>query len=166
MFNAHSRALFSIKVSRLVRGTYRDAKRKLCKGNAGTPSSLLGYDILPPEKANREKKYKSTLAVAVAGAAIGVSHIAAVSGKYRKTISGRNTLVIGLATGVITAGVWYNYIDAAYDGVTEDDIGMMFEMANSTGYGSLDDDGDSAKAVDILHTIVTGFNADVYSTKL
>lgn len=148
--------LLKIKASRAIRGVGRDVKKRLGRGNAGTPSSLFGGTILPPEKDNREKKYKSTLAVAVAGTAIGVSHIAAVSGKYRSVVSGKSTLCIGVLSGLVTAGVWYNYVDAAYDGITEDDISMMFEMANSTGYGNLDNDDDSAKAVDILHAIVTG----------
>lgn len=156
MLTSPSRVLLGIKMSRFLRGSLKDIKKKFSKGNEGTPSSFVGETILPPAKANREKKYKSTLAVAVAGTAMGVSHVAAVSGKYRKTVSGPKTLGIGIGIGVLTAGIWYNYIDAAYDGVTEEDISMMFEMANSTGYGSLDDDGDSAKAVDILHAIVTG----------
>lgn len=156
MWNKHSRTLLKIKASRLFRGAVHDVKRKVSKGNAGTPESLVNGTILPPEKANREKKYKSTLAVAVAGTAIGVSHVAAVSGKYRTSMSGKATLSVGLTVGMLTAGVWYKYIDAAYDGVTEEDISMMFEMANSTGYGSLDDDDDNSKAVDILHTLVTG----------
>lgn len=117
---------------------------------------MLDDTILPPAKANREKKFKSTIAVAVAGTAIGVSHVAAVSGKYHKNVSGKSTILVGLAVGAVTSAVWYNYIDAAYNGVTEEDISMMFEMANSTGYGNIDDDDDSIKAVDILHTLVTG----------
>lgn len=163
MLSSQGRTLLGIKVSRFVRGSLRDIKKKFRKGNEGTPSSVIGETILPPARANREKKYKSTLAVAVAGTAMGVSHVAAVSGKYRKTISGPYTLGVGLGVGALTAGIWYNYIDAAYDGVTEEDISMMFEMANSTGYGSMDDDDDSAKAVDILHTIVTGKVSDVSS---
>lgn len=156
MFNKHCRTLAKIKASRAIRGGILSVKRKFSKGNAGTAESLLGDSILPPDKSDREKKYKSTLAVAIAGTAIGVSHVAAVSGKYHKIVSGKSTLCIGLAVGFVTSAIWYKYIDAAYDGVTEEDISMMFEMANSTGYGNIDDDDDSAKAVDILHTLVTG----------
>ena len=161
MLTRQSRTLRKIQASRCIRSAYKNVKKKFSKGNAGTPSSLIGETILPTVRGNREKKYKSTLAVAVASVAIGVSHVAAVSGKYSIKVSGRNTLCIGLAVGAITSAIWYKYIDAAYDGVTEDDISMMFEMANSTGYGSLDDDDESAKAVDILHTIVTGKVSDV-----
>lgn len=164
MLNKHTRALASIKTSRCIRGGFLKAKRKLSRSNEGTAESVLGNCILPPDKSNREKKYKSTLAVAVAGTAIGVSHVAAVSGKYRKVVSGKSTLGIGIIVGGITSAIWYNYIDAAYDGVSEEDISMMFEMANSTGYGSMDDDNDSAKAVDILHTLVTGKVVDQEST--
>lgn len=148
--------LLKIETSRFIRSTFRGLKSMVCRDKTGTPNSLAYGNISSNSGADREKKYKSTLAVAVAGTAIGVSHLAAISGKYRKKISGKSTLCVGLGIGAVTAGVWYNYVDAAYDGVTEDDISMMFEMANSTGYGSLDDEGDSAKAMDILHAIVTG----------
>ena len=161
MLSKQSKVLLKIKASRTARGVSSKVKNKLNKSNEGTPDSIFGETILPASKPNKELKYKSTLAVLVAGTAMGVSHVAVVSGKYNRVISGKGTLGIGLAVGVITAGVWYKYVDAAYDGVTEEDISMMFEMANSTGFGSIDeDDTDSAKAIDLLHAMVTGKTGD------
>lgn len=162
--NNHKNTLRRIKLSRYVRKSLRNLKGKFSRDNSGTPSSLIKAPSLVSSSYNRERKYKSTLAIAVAGTAIGVSHVAAVSGKYRKDISGKSTLGIGIVVGVITSGIWYKYVDAAYDGVSEDDISMMFEMANSTGYGSLEDDDDNAKAVDILHSIVTGKTSESSSS--
>ena len=155
MLARQTRTLFKVRASRSVRGALKGIKRKISGSNEGTPDSIFG-EIITKDSGNKEHKYKSTLAVAVAGTAMGVSHVAAVSGKYSKKVSGKGTLGVGLAVGAVTAGIWYRYIDAANDGISEDDISMMFEMVNNTGFGSIDDDGDSAKAIDILHTVVTG----------
>ena len=166
MLSKQSKVLLKIKASRTARSTVQNVKKKFNKSNEGSPDSMFGETILPSSKPDREHKYKSTLAVLVAGTAMGVSHVAAISSKYGRVMTGKGTLGMGLAVGAATAGVWYNWVDAAYDGVSEEDISMMFEMANSTGFGSVDeDDSDSAKAIDLLHVLVTGKQEDSGSEK-
>lgn len=151
---------FKVKVSRLVRGTYRNLKKKFDKGHVNAADDLFGgEDVRPIREVDREKKFKSTAIVAIAGTAMGVSQVAAISSKYRIKTSPKSTLTIGLLIGVLVAGVWYNYVDAASEDVTEEDIDMMFEMSRSTGFGGMDQDEfqkENGKALDILHVMVTG----------
>lgn len=151
---------FKVKVSRLVRGAYRDLKKKFDKGHVNAADDLFGgEDVRPVRETDREKKFKSTSIVAIAGTAMGVSQVAAISSKYRIKTSPKSTIAIGLLIGVLTSAVWYNYIDAASEDVTEEDIEMMFEMSRNTGFGGMNQDEfqkENGKALDILHVMVTG----------
>lgn len=151
---------FKVKVSRLVRGTYRNLKKKFDKGHVNAADDLFGgEDVRPVREVNREKKFKSTAIVAIAGTAMGVSQVAAISSKYRIKTSPKSTIAIGLLIGVLTSTIWYNYIDAASEDVTDEDIEMMFEMTRNTGFGGMDQDEfqkENGKALDILHVMVTG----------
>jgi hypothetical protein len=148
--------LRGIRFRRFLHKTFRDVRGIFTYRGQGTPEDVLDISDEPDSNIDKVKKYKSTAAVAVCGVAIGISHVAALSAKYNRAVSNRNTLIIGVGTGVLISGVWYNYVDASNEGVTEQDLNMMFEMANGTGLGSLTEDSDSAKSLDILHTIVTG----------
>ncbi|CAL9959862.1 hypothetical protein VPHD148_0047 [Vibrio phage D148] len=151
---------FKVKVSRLVRGTYRDLKKKFSKNHVNAADDLFGgEDVRPVREVDREKKMKSTAIVFIAGTAMGVSQVAAISSKYRVKTSPKSTIITGLFIGVLTSTVWYNYIDAASEDVSEEDIEMMFEMSRNTGFGGMDQDEfqrENGKALDILHVMVTG----------
>jgi len=151
---------FKVKASRTVRGAYRNLKKKASKGHTNAVDDLFGgEDVEMVRETNREKKFKSTAIVFAAGTAMGISHVAAISSKYDIKVSPKGTMLTGLSIGLSTAGIWYNYIDAAEHDVNEEDIEMMFEMMSSTGFGDLDKDEfkkEHGKALDILHVMVTG----------
>ena len=156
--------LFKVKVSRFVRGTYRKIKDKLQGYDSTAAQEVFGEDVRPMREINREKKFKSTAMIFMAIGAMGVSHVATYSVKYGVKILPKSTLVIGFITGSIGAYIWYNYVDAAYDDVGEEDVEMIFEFVTSCGYGNLNPrqfESEHEKALDIIHTIVTGKEQDV-----
>lgn len=156
--------MFKIKVSRLVRGTIRKIKRKLNKGNEGTASSFFDGEIVEPLRENNtEQKLKSSAIVFLAGSAIGVSQVITVCAKQRVKIAPKSILGVGVVSGAVIATVWYNFIDAAAEGVSEEDIALMFELMNNTGFYENPEamPDDVVKGMDILHTIITGKEMDL-----
>lgn len=157
--------LLKVKMSRSVRGTFHRIKERFSRDTEGSPDNIFGEDIIPDYEKEREKKLKSTSVVFLSGSAMGVSHAVAAGVKFGNRLSRRSTIGLGVAVGAATAGVWYNCVDAAADEVTEEDIMMMFDMLDNTGLGSYTDNVESAKAVDILHTMVTGKTMDISEIK-
>lgn len=150
-------SLFKMKVSRFMRGTTNQIKRKFSSSDAGSPDNIFGEDIRPIEEIDREKKAKSTAVVLVAGTAIGLSQVSSIASKHGLKLTSKQTMAAGIVIGATIAGVWYNCVDAAGDDISSDDIDMMLDIVQSTSVGkTLHESDNGTKAFDILHAIITG----------
>lgn len=146
--------LRKIKIRRFFILTARKIRKRI--EGYGTIESVLTKEQTLDIKVDKTKKYKSTLAVAVCGLAIGVSHMATLSVKYNKNVSRKAMFIVGGVVSVISSYVWYNYVDAANEGISEEDIEMMVEMVNGADMISKNPGHSSFKSMDIIHTIITG----------
>lgn len=154
MLSLPNRTLLKIKISRFFRKCYAKIRSKL--SGVSETTDPFGETITVEVDYDRANKLKSTAVVAVASVAIGINQLMNAANKTGKTVSRKGTLLFGLGTGAVSSYVWYNYMNAAANGVEEEDIMFMFDMVNNTGYGRLDEHEEGLKALDIMHTIITG----------
>lgn len=157
MWTRAKRVVLKIRISRFFRRLYRKIKCKIAGVNEVTQyDNTSGEPQISDLNPVRAKKLKSTFVVAISSLAIGISQASAVSIKHGNPMSRNSIIAFGVSVSAISSYVWFNYMRAASDGVTEEDIDFMFELANNTGFGRLEDTEDGLKAFDILHAVTTG----------
>lgn len=151
-----TRQLFKIRVSRFLRGTYRKVCEKFSPSDAGSPDNIFGEDIAPPSR-NRSEKLKSTAVVFGTATTIIAGQYVSLGAKYSNPLSRKAVAMLSLGGAGVVAIVWYRYIDAAADGITEEDIDLMISMVEDTSFGSaFAKEDDYIKTLDVLHAITTG----------
>lgn len=165
MWTRPKRVVLKIRISRFFRRMYRKIKCKIAGvDDVNQYDDIFGDAPVTEVCPNRGKKIKSTLVVAVSSLAIGVSQAATVSTKHGVPMSRNSILVFGVTVMAASSYVWFNYMNAANDGVTEEDIDFMFDLANNTSFGKFEDSKDGMKVFDVLHALTTG-NFDEFDSE-
>lgn len=160
MFNFHQRALLKIKISRLRRKSVQWIKDRF---NGKKPVKQPMFDdeeiiMEVPEEDTRDKvkKYKSTALIAVIGLAIGIHHGTTIPSKFGKVWPKRDIMIGAVLCSFAMSYVWYNYVETAYEGVSEDDISMMLDFVSHTNINHIGDKEDTLRTLDIVHHVITG----------